>query len=120
MLVGSHGMDHRPWPELDDDALKYELGESKKALEDLCGYEMRQAGLPFGLYNKRVIAMLGEFGFTTIYSSDGSQKFTGKLPVPRFSVRSDTSLESLERMMIGSSLSSRILLEIKSRIKASR
>jgi peptidoglycan/xylan/chitin deacetylase (PgdA/CDA1 family) len=63
-------MDHVPWTGLDDRALEREIAGSKAILQDVLGHEIRSVALPFGAYNRRVLAALRAAGYTAIYSSD--------------------------------------------------
>ena len=120
MRVGSHGMDHQSWPELDDSELDRELRQSKALLEQAIGSPIVDAGLPFGRYDGRILRRLREAGYANIFSSDGGQKLTARNPVPRFSVRSDTDLAELAKLMAGGSLMNRLRNELRSSIKALR
>lgn len=102
MRIGSHGMDHRPWPELDNDELDFELGESKKILEGICQSSVDLAGLPFGRYNRRVLNRLKRHGYTKIYSSDGREKLTRVGLSPRYSLRSPEDFPSLDKSLVES------------------
>jgi peptidoglycan/xylan/chitin deacetylase (PgdA/CDA1 family) len=68
--IGSHGMNHVPWTGVDDKTLEGEIAGSKAVLQDILGHEIRSAALPFGAYNRRVLASLRTAGYTTVYSSD--------------------------------------------------
>jgi polysaccharide deacetylase len=68
--IGSHGMSHVPWTRLDDKALEREIAGSKAILQDILGHEIHSAALPFGAYNRRVLASLRAAGYTAVYSSD--------------------------------------------------
>lgn len=93
--IGSHGMDHRPWPELDADALHYEVTHSKSILSEICGRTIDTVGLPFGRYNRSVIQKLNKVNYRKIYSSDGGARLTGANPIARYSIRNDLDLQSL-------------------------
>lgn len=93
--IGSHGMDHCAWTDIDDAALSYEVKTSQNRLSQLCRREVDSAGLPFGRYNKRVLKALKTAGYNSIYSSDGSPKLSFAKPIPRFSIRNDTNVAQL-------------------------
>ncbi len=71
MTIGSHGIDHAVWPALEEAALARELRDSRSRLEDLCGCAVREAGIPFGRYDARVLRALRAAGYTAAWSSDG-------------------------------------------------
>jgi peptidoglycan/xylan/chitin deacetylase (PgdA/CDA1 family) len=119
--IGTHGMDHQPWPDVEAPELEREISTSNTILSEICGREIDQAGLPFGRYNREVMAKLKRTGHKTIYSSDGGPRLTGANPIPRFSVRQDTVLQMLADMMkTCQSISRRVKNETKSIIKSWR
>lgn len=120
-VIGSHGMDHQPWPLLDDDELLRETACSQDILQDLCNRRIEAAGLPFGRYDRRVMRRLAQQGYTTVYSSDGSPRLGSGAPIPRFSIRKDTDLSELaSRIAASRALASRLRRELTSRLKSLR
>ena len=97
--IGSHGMDHQPWPLQDDAALMREIAQSQAILSQICGRSIESAGLPFGRYDRRVMAALKKSGYKIVYSSDGGPRLRRAMPIPRFSVRNDTKIEALAQMI---------------------
>ncbi|MFT7869262.1 MULTISPECIES: polysaccharide deacetylase family protein [Amycolatopsis] len=71
MEIGSHGWEPRDWRRLDDRHADRELKDAPKLLGDLCGRPVRRYSLPFGAYDRRVLARLRQAGATRVYSSDG-------------------------------------------------
>lgn len=116
--IGSHGMDHRPWPELNGEAFMRETLLSQQILAKLCGHEITAAGLPFGRYDRSTLARLKSQGYEKIYSSDGSPRLIDANPLPRFSVRADTAHGDLVAEILRSkSLASRFKREVTVCIK---
>ena len=70
MAIGCHGMRHRPWRALDDDALREELLDARRALEDVVQRPVVAAGCPFGSYDRRVLGALRRYGYERVYTSD--------------------------------------------------
>ncbi len=121
MAIGTHGMDHQPWPDLDNDELMREITQSLHRLSSICDRPITAAGLPFGRYDSRVLNILRQNGVNAIYSSDGSEKLTVAAPLPRFSIRQDTDMRSLGRMIDSPpGLIQRIKNELRAWIKANR
>jgi len=119
--VGSHGMDHQPWPDISDQELIRETEESQKILSAICQRKIYDVGLPFGRYDRRTLQQLRSCDYRRIYSSDGGVRLSGANPVPRFSVRKDTDLHMLAEMMkTCESVMSRVKSEAKSVIKSWR
>ncbi|WP_164116042.1 polysaccharide deacetylase family protein [Sphingorhabdus sp. Alg239-R122] len=121
MALGTHGMDHQPWPDLDNDELTREIEQSLSVLSNICGRPITAAGLPFGRYDGRVLKSLRQNGVHEVYSSDGAAKITGIAPFPRFSIRRDTDMRALGKMINSPpSLIARTKNELRAWIKAHR
>jgi peptidoglycan/xylan/chitin deacetylase (PgdA/CDA1 family) len=71
MEIGSHGWEPRDWRRLDDRHARRELSDAPKLLGDLCGRPVERYSLPFGAYDRRVLARLKQAGATRVYTSDG-------------------------------------------------
>src|SRR4051812_33324594 len=83
MEIGSHGWEPRDWRRLDDRHADRELKDAPKLLGDLCGRPVRRYSLPFGAYDRRVLARLKQAGATPVYSSDGGGgRRGGWVPAP--------------------------------------
>ena len=61
---GTHGHSHQPLTRLTPGALKEELENSKKRLEDITGGEVTRISYPFGRCNRRVLEAVAEAGYT--------------------------------------------------------
>jgi peptidoglycan/xylan/chitin deacetylase (PgdA/CDA1 family) len=70
MAIGCHGMRHRPWRSLDDGALDEELLDARRRLEEVVQRPVRDAGCPFGSYDRRVLGRLRRHGYERVYTSD--------------------------------------------------
>lgn len=84
MIIGSHGMSHRILTGLSDEELDYELGESKKVLENSLGKSVDYFSIPRGFCNKMVIEKAKKTGYKTVFTSnlkdrDGFK--IGRIPV---------------------------------------
>lgn len=99
--VGSHGHDHVSWRQMDDATAQRELAEAKSLLESHIGRKIGEAAIPFGQYGRSTLQRLKAAGFSRAYSSDGGS-FTGMpFPIPRWSVRADTSQQDLAGFLAG-------------------
>ena len=70
MSIGCHGMSHRPWRELNDEALHEELFVARRALEAIVGGPVAEAACPFGSYDRRVLRFLRRYDYERVYTSD--------------------------------------------------
>jgi peptidoglycan/xylan/chitin deacetylase (PgdA/CDA1 family) len=69
MRIGTHGMHHVDWSKLDDARLHIETVDARHRLEDICGCEIGEASIPFGRYDRRVLAKLKAEGYNHVYTS---------------------------------------------------
>ena len=77
--------------------------------------------LPFGRYDRRVLAKLASAGYRTVYSSDGMMRLSGQGVIPRFSVRSDLPLaKQIAWLEHRPGFARRLRQEAKLRLKALR
>lgn len=101
MDIGSHGIAHVAWSGLDADALRHELTRSRSVLEDICGHPVTKAGIPFGLYNARVLRALRQSGYEQAFSSDGGRMRNDTFLRPRTSLRGDMAPADVNAVLAG-------------------
>lgn len=65
MTVGSHTVSHARLAEIDPRAQRAELADSKTALEDMLGAEVRHLCYPFGSFNRASIVAATEVGYAS-------------------------------------------------------
>jgi peptidoglycan/xylan/chitin deacetylase (PgdA/CDA1 family) len=92
MTIGSHGINHLKWSNLDPKVLTAEVTESRHVLEALCAKPVLSAAIPFGAYNAAVLHALRYAGYTSVYSSDGGAMNAQAFLRPRSSVTAGTTL----------------------------
>ena len=68
MRIGCHGYNHIRLPGLSPAALARETTDAREVLEAVLGHPVTQFAIPFGAYNRRVIAALA--GFRHVHTSD--------------------------------------------------
>lgn len=95
--VGSHSCTHRDLTRLSNDALKRELDESKKRLEDLTGTEVDAFSFPFGRHNRRTVEAAFDAGYRRLFGL-GSASGEGVIPrLPVYRIDSpDSVLKKLD------------------------
>jgi peptidoglycan/xylan/chitin deacetylase (PgdA/CDA1 family) len=72
MTIGSHGLHHRDWRRIGDGELTRELVESRQILERVTGQRVTRASVPFGSYDRHVLARLRrDGGYDRVFTSDG-------------------------------------------------
>ncbi len=99
MDIGLHGQDHVDWRWLDDAGLKVETRSARHQLEDVTGRSVSSVAIPFGAYNRRVIAHLRGEKFKAIYTSDGGPTSSSMRVRARTSVRSDMTLNAINTII---------------------
>jgi peptidoglycan/xylan/chitin deacetylase (PgdA/CDA1 family) len=101
MRVGSHGTTHRDWRRLAPAALARELGESRDALQALCGQPIAAAGIPFGSYDGSVLRAIRQAGYLCAYSSDRGWMNEDRFLRPRTSLREDMTDTEVTAVLAG-------------------
>lgn len=115
--IGSHGNAHRDWKTLDVGELVDEIHTPRKRLQDVTGQTIDAAGLPFGGYNRKVLAEARRAGFKRLYSSDGGVARDGDWPAGRTSLRRDMSPVRMHALFDPEPLFVRLKRRIKAEIK---
>ena len=99
MEVGSHGIDHVDWRGLDVFHLSREILDSRETLHGITGVPINAAAIPFGGYNRRVLSVLKQANYKTVYTSDGGVTRPSAWLKPRTSIRKDTPLSQVTHMI---------------------
>ena len=89
MGVGSHGMHHLNWREIAPDTLRTELEGSRAALERICGATIDRASVPFGRFNRQVVAAARAAGYRRLATNEGGSFPRGAFMAPRTNMRAD-------------------------------
>lgn len=111
MTLGSHGMNHRPWPGLDDAALDLELVVARQVISEESGQWVTRAACPLGRYDRRVLARLRRCGYEWVGTSDRRPARENDWLQPRFSIRVQDSIASLEHGVLRTPPPGRRLLQ---------
>jgi peptidoglycan/xylan/chitin deacetylase (PgdA/CDA1 family) len=105
--IGSHSATHAFLSELPDEALRRELVDSKRAIEDVIGAPVRHLSCPGGRWSRRVATAAAGAGYVTVSTSRIGRNGASAdlLALARCVVRSDTDLRTVQRMVRGDALS---------------
>jgi peptidoglycan/xylan/chitin deacetylase (PgdA/CDA1 family) len=89
--IGGHGRDHHRLTDVDDDAVRHELGASVDLLDRLGKDGERVFAYPDGAHDVRVSAMVLDAGFELAFTVEagGVTAATSPLAVPRLFARGD-------------------------------
>jgi peptidoglycan/xylan/chitin deacetylase (PgdA/CDA1 family) len=118
--IGSQGIDHVPWTTLSPKELQREIAGSKAAIEDVLGSEVRSAAIPFGAYNRRVLAALRTAGYATVYSSDRGFSRSGSSFRRRWTYHTDEPFDIARLAAVSGSLRHRLITSAKVLVKGLR
>lgn len=118
--IGSHGIEHVPWTGLDGDALERETVGSKAAMQEILRRDVLSAAIPFGAYNRRVLAALRAAGYGTVYSSDTGLSQAGQWFRRRWTYRADVPFEIGQLAAISITFRHRLVTASKNLIKSLR
>jgi peptidoglycan/xylan/chitin deacetylase (PgdA/CDA1 family) len=95
MTIGTHGMDHRPWPRLSEADRRRELVEARASLAEIVGAPVDEAAVPMGVYDRRLLSELRRLRYAAVHTSDRRPTPDGAWLRPRFSVRADDTAASV-------------------------
>ncbi|GAA0952538.1 polysaccharide deacetylase family protein [Nonomuraea longicatena] len=99
MRVSSHGWAHRDWRTLDAAQAGEELVEAHRVLGAMTGQRVSRVAIPFGSYDRRVLARLRRAGVTRAYTSDGGRARAGSWLQARTSLKHDLDDAWIQRVL---------------------
>lgn len=99
MRVGSHGWAHRDWRRLDETTAREEIDEAPRLLKRVTGRPIDRVAVPFGSYDRRVLARLRRAGVARVFTSDGGRACAGAWLQNRASLRHDLDAVWTARML---------------------
>lgn len=85
MTIGSHGWSHADWRLCDESTLARETLGALSEISAVIGRRVDEVGVPFGSYDRRVLAQLRRSAVRTAFTSDGGRARRGAWLVPRHS-----------------------------------
>ena len=102
MRIGSHGMDHVSWRNLDAAGVRRELIEARGRITMIAGEAVEEAALPMGRYDRTTLRHLRRLGYEHVYTSDRAHAVEGAWLQPRFSVTAGDDGDSVRSQMLTS------------------
>jgi peptidoglycan/xylan/chitin deacetylase (PgdA/CDA1 family) len=121
MPVGSHGMWHRSWRDLDAQAEYEELVVARSLIGSAAQAPVRAAACPFGWYDRRALGALRRHGYEQVFTSDRRRARVGFWLQPRYSIlRSDTLGSIRENILAPRPVTERVRCAAAARVKAWR
>lgn len=101
MSFQSHGHEHAALTRLPINRLRWQLGESKRRIEDRLGAVVHFLAVPYGLVSRSIVDVAGQVGYRAVCTSRSWPARPGKLTVPRVTVYRHTSLDEFRRLLAG-------------------
>lgn len=103
VTIGSHTVHHAVTTNLSDDTIRFELGESRRALELWTRAEVKSFAYPEGRSDGRESAFLAETGYRLAATTENSfvTAETNPYRVPRFSVADEITFPEAICNMVG-------------------
>jgi peptidoglycan/xylan/chitin deacetylase (PgdA/CDA1 family) len=101
--LGAHSVSHPYLDEVTMSAVRHEIGESRRVLEQRCGRNIQSFAYPHGAYDHAVRAAVGDAGFLTAAAVKNafSHPADDALAVARITIMRDTSTEAVARLLAG-------------------
>jgi peptidoglycan/xylan/chitin deacetylase (PgdA/CDA1 family) len=121
MRVGSHGMRHQSWRDLDVQSEREELVVARSVIGSAAQAPVQAAACPFGSYDRRVLGALRRHGYEQVFTSDRRRARAGAWLQPRYSIlRGDTLSSIQENILAPRPLAERVRCAAAGRVKAWR
>lgn len=99
MVIGNHGKFHRSWRELTDQELHEELVAARDHLQQIISDAVRFAACPYGEYDRRILERLRIYDYERVYTSDGGPAHGSAWLQPRNSLRRNSAIEGVRRLL---------------------
>jgi peptidoglycan/xylan/chitin deacetylase (PgdA/CDA1 family) len=99
MTIGSHSFSHPEMPKIHRNKQHHELVASRSFLEDAIGYPVKSFSFPYGKYNKRLIEMAVDAGYSRVCTSKHGIVRHTTVEVPRNSINGTMSWPVIERSL---------------------
>jgi peptidoglycan/xylan/chitin deacetylase (PgdA/CDA1 family) len=101
MNIGSHGMLHRPWSQLDRHTCHDELVTARERISAIVGADVDTAACPLGRYNRRVLVSLRRLGYRRVFTSDRRPARHNAWLQPRYSVLATDTVSTVRQIVLG-------------------
>lgn len=95
MTIGSHGWHHVDWRRADQPTLERETQGALDEITSVIGQVVDEVGVPFGSYDRRVLAQLRRSGVRKAFTSDGGTAPLSAWLVPRLSYATSWTASTL-------------------------
>jgi len=100
MVIGTHGMDHRPWRGMDEATRRAELVEARARISAVAGTPVTEAACPLGRYDRTLLGLLRRLGYERVHTSDRRRARSGAWIQPRYSMLHSDDGDSVRRSVL--------------------
>jgi peptidoglycan/xylan/chitin deacetylase (PgdA/CDA1 family) len=99
--IQSHGMTHRYLTELESDVVRWELTESKKALETILEKPIEFLAIPSGAYNRSVRRLAKEAGYKAVFCTlkGSNNKKSDRYALRRLVIGQEITISDFRRIL---------------------
>jgi peptidoglycan/xylan/chitin deacetylase (PgdA/CDA1 family) len=118
--IGSHGIEHVPWTSLSAQQLVNEVGGSRATLARILGRDIEATAIPFGAYNRRVLAAIRDAGYRRAYNSDPGISARDAQFIRRWTITQGMAFDFDDMVLRSGSMRHRLTQGAKGLIKAWR
>ena len=99
MGIGTHGWSHLPWRGLSHAGSLREWTVARETLAEASGGEILDAALPLGRYDRRLLSMLRDAHYRTVFTSDRFRARPGSWLQARYSVTAADTVDSMRALL---------------------
>lgn len=107
--IGCHSMSHAYLSDADDAALRREVVDAKRALEQIAGVRVRSFSAPGGRHDERLLPLAREAGYDSVTTSTAAQNTTARPAglLGRTAIMQDTRMSQFDSTLTGDDLAAR-------------
>ncbi|WP_114284275.1 polysaccharide deacetylase family protein [Candidatus Halocynthiibacter alkanivorans] len=99
MNIGLHGRHHLDWRHVAAETFQDETVRAAYELSEITGSCIDEVAIPFGAYNRKIMAALHRQHFRKIHTSDTGAACISARIQPRNTIRADTDVASLGQIL---------------------
>ena len=107
--IGCHSMTHAYLSDADDAALRREVVDAKRVLEQIAGVRVRSFSAPGGRHDERLLPLAREAGYDSVTTSTAAQNTTARPAglLGRTAIMRDTRMPQFDAALSGDDLAAR-------------
>lgn len=120
VTIGSHGVSHEALEAMTEEEIEYDLGESKRVLEEILDKSVDTFGVPLNWYGTKVREAAQRLGYRAVFTSDNGTIHGDSDPyhLRRFIIEGSFTIEEFARNLKAGSIVQRRIINLAKRIPA--